>query len=348
MTMGSRLVRRFASFSVVSLWLVTTSLVHAAPTASAAERETARRLMDEGKARMKEKDPARAVESFQKAHEIMHVPTTGLALARAHLAAGHLVEARDVALEVARIPREGGEPSVFEGARKQARELDAQLKSRIPTLRIKIRGSGVSKIQIDNNEISPAIIGEPVAVNPGKHVVSAKNVSGGEATGEVELAEREAKEVELVLPAQAEPTPKPPASAPSGPTSSPPPAPKVQGFGNDDSDRGGRSALAQGMFFGGLGAIALGGIAGSITGVMTLSKASDLEPQCQNNICGPEATDNLDTAHTLGTISTIGFIVAGAGAVVFGASFLMPRERSHRASKGISFAIGSGLVGGTF
>ena len=46
---------------------------------NAAERETARRLMDEGRERSRVGDKERAVEAFQKAHNIMKVPTTGIA-----------------------------------------------------------------------------------------------------------------------------------------------------------------------------------------------------------------------------------------------------------------------------
>lgn len=55
----------------------------------------------------------------------MHVPTTGIALARAHAVAGNLVEARDAALEVGPMPHESGEPALFDAARKSAKELEA-------------------------------------------------------------------------------------------------------------------------------------------------------------------------------------------------------------------------------
>ena len=160
--------------------------------------------MDEGKARLKADEGARAIEAFQKAHDIMHVPTTGMALARALLTAGHLVEARDVALEIGRMPRDPGDPAVFDAARKHARELDAQLKTRIPTVRIKIKGGAASRVAVDDVEIPSSIIGEPVAVNPGKRVFSARNAEGGETKETLEVAERDAKEIELVLPAHGE------------------------------------------------------------------------------------------------------------------------------------------------
>ena len=60
---------------------VVIAIVLAAPVASAAptaaQRETARRLMDEGKERARVGDKDRALEAYQKAHDLMKVPTVG-------------------------------------------------------------------------------------------------------------------------------------------------------------------------------------------------------------------------------------------------------------------------------
>ena len=54
-------------------------------------------------------------------------------------------------------------------------------------------------------ELPVSIVGEPVAVNPGKRIVAVKSAEGAEAKGEVELAERDTKEIELALPAGIDP-----------------------------------------------------------------------------------------------------------------------------------------------
>ena len=77
--MASRKIWSLTLAAALAAALAVSSVAEAAPTA--AERETARRLMDEGKARLKANEVARAIEAFQKAHDIMHVPTTGMALA---------------------------------------------------------------------------------------------------------------------------------------------------------------------------------------------------------------------------------------------------------------------------
>jgi hypothetical protein len=314
--------------------------------------------MDEGKARMKASEPARAIEAFQKANDIMHVPTTGLALAKAHLAAGHLIEAREAALEVGRLPREANEPAVLETARKHAKEMTVDLKTKIPTVKVKIKNGPASKVLVDDVEIAPSIIGEPVAVNPGKRVVIVRNAEGAEAKAEVELAEKEAKEVELTVPAHGEapkptPTPTPSASSASSPppTTNPPTKREVKGFGNDDVDLRltQRTPLAEGLIYGGFGVGVIGLGVGLVTGAMTLSKASAVEPQCENNICAPTAQGDLDSARTLATISTISVIVGVVGAGVGVIGFALPKRGAPPAAprKGTLTILPAG-IGGTF
>lgn len=306
--------------ALVAALLVLSAPALAEPTA--AERETARRLMDEGKARSRAGEHDRAIEAYAKAHEIMHVPTTGLALARAHLASGHLVEARDVALEVVRIPREAGEPAVFERARKQAKELEAQVKGRIPSLRIVVKGGPASSVSIDEADIPVTLLGAPVAVNPGTRVVVAKNADGVGQKAEVLLHEKEEKEVEIVLP---EPTEKaaaaPDPSGRSEPWSGGRAAPERR-----------RSTTADVLVFGGFGVAAAGLVVGSITGAMAFGKAGDVKPQCENDVCDPAAASDLDGARGLATVSTVGFVAAGVGALLGAVGLMLPKQPVERAA----------------
>lgn len=340
------------AFSAALALLLLASPALAAPTA--AQRETARRLMDEGKERMRSGEKERAIEAYKKAHDLMHVPSTGMALARAHLAAGHLVEARDVALEVVRMPREEKEPAVFEQSRKAAKELEASLKGRIPTVRILVKGAAALKVTADDAEIAPLLVGEPIALDPGHHVIVAKNADGIEKRAEIDLAERDIKEVELVLPAARPQVVTAPVDNPHKTTArAPTEAPSSE-----------RTTTANVLVFGGFGLAVAGAVAGGITGALTLSKASDVKSQCENGICDPAAAGDLDTSRGLATISTIGFAVAGAGVVLGVVGLLLPRtdstserERARSASsqtalhftpRGLWVGPGSAGVGGTF
>jgi hypothetical protein len=315
----------------IALGLSTTSAVlprpaFAAPAKpTAAQRETARRLMDEGKAHTHEGDLPGALDAYKKAHAIMHVPTTGYAVARTQLALGHLVEARDVALEVVRMPHETArEPAAFEEARKRSHELEVSLKARIPSLEIVVKGGRAAKVTIDDVDVAQLLLGEPIAVNPGKHVVVAKNADGVEDRGEATLAERESKQVVLTLP-----EPKPVAAVAPAPEVK---APEPAGGAGAETPRAPRTTAANVLVFGGFGLAAAGAIAGSVAGVLALSKAGDVKPQCESDVCDPAAKTDLDGARTMATISTIGYAVAGAGAIAGVVGLVLPRRREERAA----------------
>ena len=329
--------------------LLAVAIVLAAPQAmaapTAAQRETARRLMDEGKERMRAGEKERAVEAYQKAHELMKVPTTGMALAKAHLALGHIVEARDVSLEVARMSRETGEPPIFEKARKEARELEASLKPRIPTIRIIVKGGPATRVTVDDVEVAPLLYGEPVALNPGKHVVVAKNADNAEKRADVELAERDAKEAELTLPAATPALVAAPVASKPSTTTAPRPVERTAQ----------RTTPANVLFYGGFGLAAVGLAVGGITGALTLSKAGTVKAQCENNVCDPAAKGDLDSAGSLATISTIGFAVAGAGVVCGVVGLLLPKTSLETALQststqrvGVWFGAGSAGLRGSF
>src|ERR1700712_2316495 len=71
---------------------------------SAAERDTARALMDDGDRLLANAKLPEALERYRAAHAIMHVPTTGVDLARVQARLGLLVEARATAMEVGNLP----------------------------------------------------------------------------------------------------------------------------------------------------------------------------------------------------------------------------------------------------
>src|SRR5262249_44553309 len=57
----------------------------AAGAPSAADRETARKLLDDGDAAFEKKDYDGALKAYAAAHAIMHVPTTGIEVAKAQV-----------------------------------------------------------------------------------------------------------------------------------------------------------------------------------------------------------------------------------------------------------------------
>ena len=63
-----------------------------------------------------------------------------------------------------------------------------------------------------------------------------------------------------------------------------------------------------------MGAVGIG--VGSVTGLISLSRASDAESVCDGKTCPPEAQDDIDASKSMGTVSYIAFGVSLAGAAV--------------------------------
>jgi len=263
---------------------------------SAADKETARRLMSEGRARRDANDLVAALQSFQAADALMHVPTTALEVARTQIALGRLVEAHDKLLAMDRIPATPDEPKPFAEARAAAEALGNEVEARIPTLKITLEGlpeGATPRVLVDGTEIPPAALVAKRAIDPGHHVVTASVADGAPKTAEVDLAEKENKELSIDLSAAS-------SSPPDGEAATPEPHPANYT-----------------VSFIGFGVGAAGIIAGSVTGVLAISSFNSAKSDgCVGNRCPPASYGDLNTANTMATTSDIAFIVGGIGVAV--------------------------------
>jgi len=283
-----------------------TGLAAAEPTS--ADKETARSLMTEGRADRDKGDLKGALKAFAAADSIMHVPTTGLEVAKTQAAMGQLVEARDTALRIMRAPEGASEPGPFKAAREGAASLTQELEARIPSIVVTVKNvpdGATATVTIDDAPIPSAALGEARKLNPGHHVVVAKagSVDGRQ---EVDLVEKDKKEVAIELPAAAG------AAAAGG-----------QGAGDaaatdQAADTGtGKSGFSKALMIGGFSLAGVGLVAGTITGVLSMSKTNSIKssPGCAGSVCGPAEYDDISSARSMATISTVSFVVAGVGAV---------------------------------
>jgi hypothetical protein len=282
--------------------MLVATVASAAPTA--ADRETARTLMDQGRDLRDKGDLQEALKRFKAADDIMHVPTTALALAKTQAALGLLVEARDTLAASRRIPEKPTDPQPFKVARAEADRLDTTLAGRVPALTITVQGATPSDrltLAVDGVPVPAAMSGLPLSVDPGHHVVVAKT-AGGEGHQEVDVKEGEQKPVGVTLVATA--APPPPEEPAKPPPTETPPAPV-------------RSHSPTVVTWVGIGVGVAGVAMGTITGVLSMSKKSTLQSECTKDVCtSPSADSDLSSANTLATLSDVGFAVAGAGAVV--------------------------------
>ncbi|HEY2368400.1 MAG TPA: hypothetical protein VGH87_18515, partial [Polyangiaceae bacterium] len=181
----------------------------AAPAAaqSAADKETARSLMDQGDDLRTKGDLKGALARFQAANEIMHVPTTALEVARTQVALGQLVEARDTLAQIISSSPGPREPAQFRDARADAQKLDASLEPRVPTLTVTVTGAkdgAPVSLSVDGVAVPAAVIGLPRRLDAGHHVLVA-TTSTQEGRGEVDIGEGEKKDVSIALATIAKP-----------------------------------------------------------------------------------------------------------------------------------------------
>ncbi|MFO0612792.1 MAG: hypothetical protein U0414_09405 [Polyangiaceae bacterium] len=293
----------------------------------------ARALLADGRRALDAGQSAEALRDFEEAHALLGSPFTAIWVARARESAGQLVEAREAALEVLRLPPED-DPKAIEAypvVSEQAQEFVRQLDVRIPSAEIDAVGPppGRASITLDGRAITA---GTTVRLNPGKHEAHAEAEGFRPSAEAFEVKEGEARQLRLVL------DPVPIVDPPR------PPSPAVV------NDPGPRADVLLGVGFG-LAGIAI--LEGTVTGVLSLNRASELGVTCGHTHCPESLGSAWTTANDLATASTAGFVVGAAGLVVgaIGIAFKVSdtRARAEDAPKPLAEAwIGAGVGGARF
>lgn len=311
---------------------IVTALASSAHAQTAADRETARALFDDGKKKRDSGNVAGALESFKGADAIMHAPTTGLAVARSLAALGRIIEAREAAVAVEQLPIGPKESAAFAEARKSASQLAAELVGRIPTLTVVIKGAPAGSdtaLTVDGVAVPAAAAKAPRRLDPGTHAVVV-TANGREAKAEVTLSEHDVKSIDVDV----------------SELFAPKPSAAVARVGGK-SPEGAKGSYSP-LLWVGVGVAVVGAAAGTVTGLVSMGKTSDVESGCgANNRCPPSTHDALDGARMFATISTVSFVVAGAGAGVAVVALAMGRRPSSEqtASPRVTPWVGAGGAG---
>jgi hypothetical protein len=309
-----------------------------------ADRATARELAQEGQAAFDKGEYAVAADRFARADALVHAPTLLLALGRAQAKLGRLVQAYE---SYSRIVREGvpdGASKVFKKAVEEAKREVEPIKARLAWATIQVQGPSASsaKVTVDADQVPAAALGVRRAVNPGDHVLRAEAEGFAPAEKPFHVSEGETVTLELAL----EPSKEAPASTGAGAPPPAPSAPVTKAAPPADSESGsGRRTFA----FVALGVGAAGLTVGAITGVLAMRKHSDLEDACPDGRCPPGEQNDLDAYRTLGTVSTVGFVVAGVGAAA-GLTLLLtaPKREPETASVELGFGVAGVSARGRF
>ncbi|MBI4705825.1 MAG: tetratricopeptide repeat protein [Deltaproteobacteria bacterium] len=275
--------------SVVLLWC---GPAWAQPSES--DVATARQLAQEAQQALDAKDYAAAADRFKRAESLYHAPTLLLGLARAYVGLGKYVAAREAYNKVVREKLGPDASKPFREAVEAARTEVVGLDAKIAWVTIEVEGPTDPAVTLDAEAIPTASLGVRRAIDPGEHVVRAS--APGYVAREQKLAVDAGGSQQVKLTLQPDPNANRPAAAP------------VATPGPDTGGGGGTLRL---LGFVSLGVGGAGLIAGAVTGALAMDKHSELESACSNGICSPDEEATLDGYHTLGTISTVGFVAGG-------------------------------------
>lgn len=190
----SRRIRLVTTVLATALWLPTASAAQSPPDRPLETRVTARSLFDDGLRAAQLARWSEAREAFERSYALVPRPITLLNLAGALVQSNRMLEGAEA---YRRFLREAeGDPAARHRAAAEAALADVE--SRIPTLRIRLDGSTAGdRVLLDGRAIEAASLQSPIALDPGRHVVSV--VRGGSAvrSASVDVAERERASVVL-------------------------------------------------------------------------------------------------------------------------------------------------------
>ena len=237
---------------------------------------------------------AEALPHLQESLRLDPKAITLINLANCEEKTGHLADALAHWADARAHAQSEDAPAIAEEATKRAKALE----ERIPRLTIVLgadapKGTEVSK---DGVVLGSVSLGVAVPVDIGEHVIVARAPGHAEAIKKISVAESESARIEI---------------APGGAITQPLPS-----FSAKEEPARGEKHTSPLVWIG-FGTAAAGIAAGTVTGLLAMDRASEADRACPNRTCTDSgALDRIDGGRTLGTISTVAFVVAGLGVLV--------------------------------
>jgi hypothetical protein len=283
--------------------LISSTLSPCAFAQGEADRATARSLAREGHDALLKKDYALAEDRFRRADSLVHAPSLVVDHARALVGLGRLVEAHE---RYALVLREGlmpNAPAPWVKARQDAEVEIEAIKPRLAWLTINVSGPNNLAVSLDDRPVPQAALGVRRAADPGERVVRVSAPGFLKREERLTLAEGEEKSIDIALELDPDASVKledEPEKSEPAPVATP----------RDHT----LSYVLWGI--GGAG-LALG----AVTGVMFLSKKSDLDANCPNDVCAEKFESDVDKYRLYGWVSGaglgVGIAAAAAGTVLY-------------------------------
>lgn len=258
-----------------------------------------------------------AIEKLTRAEALHHAPTILGRLGECQVNVGEIVAGTENLNIVVREVLPANAPKVFRDAQERAQRVLTAAVPKIAHLLIHVSPADVkANVAVAGKPVPAALLGAERPTDPGTHEVTASAEGYKPARSTVSLPEGGHREITLLLERDQSALAALPAAS-TGPVA------KVDTEAGSPEPKAKTSKLPAFVAFGIGGA---GLIAGSVTGVLAMSKASD----CPNKVC--ETQSDLDSAKTMATVSTIGFSVGIAGIAV-GTILLLTGEHAEKPAR---------------
>lgn len=256
-------------------------------------------------------------------------PTLTLGLARTQAKLGKLVAAQESYKKIIRENENNTNLSpAFKDALDAARNEVSSVSDKIANVVISVEGPSAPTVTIDGQPVSSSALGLKRPVDPGSHVVKAEAPGFKPAEVSFQVAAAGLAEAKVHM-----------EKAPEAP---PPPGTTVTLAPKKSSNK----TLALVAF--GVGGAGL--VFGSITGILAIGKHGDLNDKCPDGRCPADAQSDVDSYKTMGTLSTVGFIVAGVGAAAGAVLWLTAPSAKETGKLTVHpyVGVGGGGVAGSF
>jgi hypothetical protein len=253
-----------------------------------------------------------------------------------------------------RIVREAtaGAPAAFVAAVEAAKSEAGAVQARIATVTIAVVGPDSPTVTLDDQPVPVAALGVKRAVDPGAHTVKA--TADGWVSGETKFTVADAGSANASLTLTKAPTAvasAAPSTASAGAAST-----GVSSTGSSPAESGSSGSTQRTIGIVGMGVGVVGLAVGAVTGILAIGKHSTLSTECNGpggTCVTPASQNDLSSYHSIGLVSTVGFIAGGVlaagGAVLF---FTAPHGTSAGPATGLWITpfVGLGSVGarGTF
>jgi hypothetical protein len=297
------------------------------------ERASARLLGTAGVELAMSGDCARAVDKLARAEGLVHAPTTAVPLAQCQIQLGKIITGTELLIRVLNETLPASAPPSWIEARKRAQSALDAAEPRIAKVRIHVDGpAGFAQglqVTVDGEPLPLLLLDNDRPTDPGVHHITAKQAGSTQADVDVSLSDGQTKSVTLKLEplGQGAVAAAPPPRAADATVSGVDATRSTAGISEtpptgETPAPGGASATP------GLVALGIGGagvVAGVVFGILALSTKSSLDAECSGTICPAQAQSDIDALRTDAIVSTVGWGIGAAGAVV-GTILLLTRR----------------------